>query len=104
MTYAEKVRFAALSKQAIIGKWEPLHTPNVGLLDMVGNDRKCAFERATQDSTQPFFSRQAWIALSDMSKEEAMQEFIQLLLDRCPMFKPYLQAHHVDNQEKDRLK
>ena len=40
LTYAENVRFAALSKQAIIGKWEASHTPNVGLLDMVGNDRK----------------------------------------------------------------
>ena len=40
LKYADTVRFAALSKQATIGKWDASHTPNVGLLDVVGNDRK----------------------------------------------------------------
>jgi hypothetical protein len=51
-----------------------------------------------------FFSRQAWIALGDMSKEQAKEEYVKLLLEHCPMFKLHLEAHHVDNEEKDRLK
>ncbi|CAM4903063.1 unnamed protein product [Rotaria socialis] len=87
LKYDEKLRFVALSKQATIGKWEASHTENVGLLDVVGNDRK-----------------QSWIALGDMSKEQAKEEFIKLLLERCPMFQHHLEAHHVENEEKDRLK
>ncbi|CAF0812281.1 unnamed protein product [Rotaria sordida] len=87
LKYAENVRFVALSKQATIGKWDPSYTPNVGLLDVVGNDRK-----------------QAWIALGDMSKDQAKEEFIKLLLERCPMFEHHLEAHHVENEDKDRLK
>jgi hypothetical protein len=48
--------------------------------------------------------RQAWVALGDMSKEQAKEEFIKLLIERGPMFKHYLEAHHVDNEEKDRLR
>ncbi len=49
-------------------------------------------------------SRQAWIALGDMSKDQAKEEFIKCLLERCPMFRHHLEAHHVENEEKDRLK
>jgi hypothetical protein len=40
LKYDDNVRFIALSKQATIGKWDSTHTQNVGLLDVVGNDRK----------------------------------------------------------------
>ena len=40
LKYEENVRFIALSKQASIGKWDASHTQDVGLLDVVGNDRK----------------------------------------------------------------
>jgi hypothetical protein len=40
LKYAENVHFIALSKQATIGKWDPSYTQDVGLLDVVGNDRK----------------------------------------------------------------
>jgi len=40
LKYAENMRFVALSKQATIGKWDSSYTQNVGLLDVVGNDRK----------------------------------------------------------------
>ena len=39
-----------------------------------------------------------------MSKEQAKEEFLKLLLERCPMFRPHIEAHHVDNEEKDRLR
>ncbi|CAF1502939.1 unnamed protein product [Adineta steineri] len=87
LKYTENVRFVALSKQATIGKWDSSHTQSVGLLDVVGNDRK-----------------QAWAALGDMSKDQAKEEFVKLLLERCPTFRLHLEAHHVENEEKERLK
>lgn len=51
-----------------------------------------------------FCSRQAWIALGDMSKDQAKEEFIKFLFQRCPTFRLHLEAHHVENEEKDRLR
>ncbi len=48
--------------------------------------------------------RQAWIALGDMTKEKAMEEYIKLLLDRCTMFRTYIETQHVENEENDRLR
>ncbi|CAF1331360.1 unnamed protein product [Adineta ricciae] len=87
LKYADNIRFAALTKQATIGKWDASYTQNVGLLDVVGNDRK-----------------QAWIALGDMSQDRAKEEFIKFLFERCPTFRLHLEAHHVENEEKDRLR
>jgi hypothetical protein len=39
-----------------------------------------------------------------MTKEQAKEEFIKLLLERCQTFRLHLEAHHVENEEKDRLK
>jgi acyl-CoA-binding protein len=87
LKYADNVRLIALSKQATIGKWDASYTKNVGLLDVVGNDRK-----------------QAWSALGNMSKEQAKEEFVKFLLECCPIFKLDLEAHHVEDEEKVRLK
>lgn len=48
--------------------------------------------------------RQAWIALGDMSKEQAMEEYVKLLLARCSIFRIYLENQHSENEEKDRLR
>jgi len=48
--------------------------------------------------------RQAWSSLGDMSKEQAKEEFVKFLLECCPTFRLHLEAHHVENEEKDRLK
>jgi len=39
-----------------------------------------------------------------MSKEQAKEEFVKFLLECCPTFRLHLEAHHVENEEKDRLK
>jgi len=39
-----------------------------------------------------------------MSKEQAMEEYIKLLLNRCPMFRIYLETQHTKNEEKDQLR
>jgi hypothetical protein len=48
--------------------------------------------------------RTAWMALGDMPKEQAKEEFVKFLLERCPMFQHHLEAHHVEGEEKVRLK
>ena len=103
LKYAENVRFVALSKQATIGKWEPSYTENVGLLDVVGNDRKYD-KNHSRTKGFPLYFRQAWSALGDMPKEQAKEQFIRLLLEICPMFGHHVEAHHVEDEEKIRLK
>lgn len=44
------------------------------------------------------FCRQAWASLGDMSKEDAMIRFVDLLDILCPLFKPYIEAHKRDRQ------
>ena len=44
------------------------------------------------------------MALGDMSKEQAKEEFIKFLAETCPTFRLHLEAHHVENEEKDRLR
>jgi hypothetical protein len=44
------------------------------------------------------------MALGDMPKEQAKEEFVKFLLERCPMFQHHLEAHHVEGEEKVRLK
>ncbi|CAF0796377.1 unnamed protein product [Rotaria sp. Silwood1] len=87
LKYNDNIRLITLSKQAKFGKWNASYTQDVGFLDVVGNDRK-----------------QAWIALGDMSKEQAMEEYVKLLLDRCPIFRTYLETQHVHNEDKDQLR
>ncbi|CAF1639801.1 unnamed protein product, partial [Didymodactylos carnosus] len=84
--YRDKQHLVALSKQAAFGKYQPQSAKQVGFLDVIGNDR-----------------RQAWIELGDMSSETAKKKFIELLSERCSMFRPYLEAHCKDNEEKERL-
>ena len=46
--------------------------------------------------------RQAWVSLGDMSKEEAMTEFVRVLDGLCPLFKPYIEAHKTEKEEAER--
>ncbi len=39
-----------------------------------------------------------------MSKEQAMEEYVKLLLARCSIFRIYLENQHSENEEKDRLR
>ncbi|KAH9495042.1 Golgi resident protein GCP60, partial [Bulinus truncatus] len=85
LTYQSKLKLVALSKQATFGKFRPDLFPDVGFLDVVGNDR-----------------RQAWQSLGDMSKEAAMAEFVQKMADSCSLFQPYVEAHRAEKEEAER--
>ncbi|XP_076464890.1 Golgi resident protein GCP60-like [Babylonia areolata] len=85
LSYKDKLHFVAYTKQVAHGKYTPEAMPDVGFLDVVGNDR-----------------RQAWQALGEMGKEEAMREFVQQLDKRSNLFRPYIQAHHAEQEEAQR--
>ncbi len=40
LTYKDKLRFVALTKQVSFGKYRTDVSPEVGFLDVVGNDRR----------------------------------------------------------------
>ena len=46
--------------------------------------------------------RQVWQSLGEMSKEEAMKKFIELINETCPLFRPYVEAHRRDREEQER--
>ncbi|XP_052696730.1 Golgi resident protein GCP60-like [Crassostrea angulata] len=85
LKYQDKLRLVAYTKQATYGKYRNDVSPEVGFLDVVGNDR-----------------RQAWQALGDMSQTTAMAEFVKQLDSLCPLFRPFTEAHNAEKQEQER--
>ncbi|KAJ8308866.1 hypothetical protein KUTeg_013740 [Tegillarca granosa] len=83
LSYKDKLKLVAYTKQVAYGKYRNDVSPDVGFLDVVGSDR-----------------RQAWQALGDMSRETAMEEFIKQLDSRCSLFKPFIHAHKAEREEK----
>lgn len=49
------------------------------------------------------YCRQAWQALNNMPREDAMLDFVKILDNACPLFRPYVEAHKRDLEEKERL-
>ncbi|ESO08287.1 hypothetical protein HELRODRAFT_117203 [Helobdella robusta] len=85
LTYNDRLKMFALMKQAVHGKYTPSLMPDNGLLDVVGNNR-----------------RSAWQLLGDMSQEEAMSQFVGMLDRLCPLFTHVVEAHKVENDEMER--
>ncbi|XP_067941881.1 Golgi resident protein GCP60-like [Watersipora subatra] len=85
--YQDKMKLLALHKQVTCGKYTPGAGQEPGFLDVVGNDRK-----------------QAWQALGELSKEDAMKDFIKLLYKCCPSVKEHVVTHMVqlEDQAKQR--
>ncbi|XP_035829089.1 Golgi resident protein GCP60 isoform X2 [Aplysia californica] len=90
LTYQTKLKLVAFTKQATFGKFRPDVSPDVGFLDVVGNDRNA--------STDPS-EWQAWQALGNMSKEVAMAEFVEKMADSCSLFEPHVEAHKAEKEE-----
>ncbi|XP_066946654.1 Golgi resident protein GCP60 [Macrobrachium rosenbergii] len=86
LRYAEKCQLVALTQQVTHGPYDSSSSPPVGVLDVVGKDR-----------------RLAWQALGSMSREDAMQQFIDSLSDLVQTFRPYVEALWADKIEKERL-
>lgn len=88
ISYKDKLSLVAFSKQVIHGKFIEEKSPPVGYLDVIGRDR-----------------RQAWQVLGDMSEKDAKIGFINLLNNICPLFRPFVLAHkcHLEEKERQRL-
>ncbi|XP_060704544.1 Golgi resident protein GCP60 [Hemiscyllium ocellatum] len=84
-TYEEKLKFVALHKQITVGPYSPDSCPEVGFFDVLGNDR-----------------RREWTTLGNMSKENAMVEYVQLLNKCCNLFEPYVTSHKIEKEEQER--
>lgn len=82
LSYEDKIKLVAFSKQVAFGKCNEETLPQLGVLDVIGRNR-----------------RLAWKELGDMSSEEAMTNFIDLLLSKCFLFKPFIDAHLAQKQE-----
>eukprot|EP01135_Chromosphaera_perkinsii_P007225 Nk52_evm33s745 gene=Nk52_evmTU33s745 len=87
--YAAKNEMYAYGKQATHGEFRTEDNEEVGYFDWVGKDR-----------------RNAWIALGDMSKDVAMNTFVDMLTLHVPEFKDALERHRLEleKKEKERLK
>ncbi|XP_005289628.1 Golgi resident protein GCP60 isoform X1 [Chrysemys picta bellii] len=84
-TYEEKLKLVALHKQVLLGPYNPDTCPEVGFFDVLGNDR-----------------RKEWAALGNMSKQEAMAEFVQLLNRCCHLFSTYVTSHKIEKEEQEK--
>ncbi|XP_014208410.1 Golgi resident protein GCP60 [Copidosoma floridanum] len=87
LSYEEKMKLVAFTQQVSHGKYSPEKSPELGVLDVIGRDRKAA-----------------WQGLGDLSKNQAMEGFVLLLDDLCPLFRTFVEAHKRDIEEKARLK
>ncbi|XP_070152313.1 Golgi resident protein GCP60 [Polyergus mexicanus] len=87
LSYEDKLKLVAFTQQVTHGKCTAENTPPLGVLDVIGRDR-----------------RLAWQNLGDISKEQAMEGFIVLLDKLCPLFRTVVEAQKRDFEEKQRLK
>ncbi|XP_054723568.1 Golgi resident protein GCP60-like, partial [Uloborus diversus] len=87
ISYKDKLSLVAFTQQVLHGKYVEEKAPPLGYLDVIGRDR-----------------RQAWQALGDMSEKDAKKGFINLLNSICPLFRPFVLAHkcHLEELERKR--
>ena len=83
IAYQEKLHLVALTQQASQGNIESASLPALGTFDIIGKER-----------------RSAWEALGNISKEEAKERFSSKLLHLCPGFKDHI---IIASKEKEQL-
>lgn len=86
LSYEDKLKLVAYTCQVRHGKFNPDTVPPLGVLDVIGRDR-----------------RLAWQALGDVNQDEAMTGLVELLDKLCPIFKPFVEAHKWDVEERERV-
>ncbi|XP_015930884.1 Golgi resident protein GCP60 [Parasteatoda tepidariorum] len=85
LSYKDKLSLVAYTQQVLHGKFIEEKYPAVGYLDVIGRDRKLA-----------------WQSLGDMSKKDGKAHYIKLLNEVCHLFRPFVLAHKCDLEEKER--
>lgn len=86
LSYEDNLKFIAFTQQAGHGPIDVENASPLGVLDVIGRDRRIA-----------------WQQLGNISKAQAMEGFIDLLDRLCPLFKPYVEAIKKDREEKQRI-
>lgn len=86
LSYEDNTKLVAYTHQAKGGAFDPNTAPPLGVLDVIGKDR-----------------RVAWQNLGSMSKEDAIDGFIELIDKLCPSFSPYIEAVKKNKEENLRL-
>ena len=79
-TYEDKLKLVAFTQQASHGPFDAATAPPVGVLDVIGRDR-----------------RVAWQNLGQITRMQAQEGFVDLLDRLCPQFRA-----HVDTVKQDR--
>lgn len=89
LSYEDNLKLIAFKQQASCGPFDPKNAPDLGVLDVIGKDR-----------------RMHWQMLGDISREQAMEGFIDLLDSMCSAFRPYVEAVRKNRDEtlKEELK
>ncbi|XP_073835539.1 Golgi resident protein GCP60 [Musca autumnalis] len=89
LSYEDNLKLIAFKQQQTCGPFDPKTAPDLGVLDVIGKDR-----------------RMHWAALGDISREQAMEGFIDLLDSMCSAFRPYVEAVRKNRDEtlKEELK
>uniref|UniRef100_A0A6P7G0J9 Golgi resident protein GCP60 n=1 Tax=Diabrotica virgifera virgifera TaxID=50390 RepID=A0A6P7G0J9_DIAVI len=86
-SYEDKLQLVAFSQQVLHGPYaDAVHKlPPLGTLDVVGRDR-----------------RVAWQKLGQLSADQARAGFVELLSRKCPLFSTYIEAHRREKKEQER--
>ncbi|KAJ8936948.1 hypothetical protein NQ318_015566 [Aromia moschata] len=86
-SYEDKLQLVAFSQQVLHGPYSEAiqKLPPLGTLDVVGRDR-----------------RLAWQKLGQLSRDQARAGFVELLSRRCSLFSAYVEAHRREKQEQER--
>lgn len=85
-TYDDKLKLVAYTRQVSHGKLDESKLPPLGVFDVIGRDR-----------------RLAWQALGDMSTENSMINFVKLVNKECTLFKHTVEAYKADLIEQKRI-
>lgn len=86
LSYEDNLKLIAFTQQASHGPLDIRNAQPLGVLDVIGRDRRIA-----------------WQQLGTISKGQAMEGFLDLLDRLCPLFKPYVEAIKKDKEEKQRI-
>lgn len=86
VSYEDNLRLVAFTQQASHGPLDGANAKPLGVLDVIGRDR-----------------RVAWQQLGSISRVQSQEGYIDALDRLCPSFRPYIEAIKQDRDEKQRL-
>jgi len=86
LAYQDKIELVAFTQQANHGSLRQANLPPLGTLDIIGKERRAAWEK-----------------LGDLSKEGAKNKFVSKLLQLAPGFKEYIAEQSKAEIEKQKL-